>query len=131
MAQSLHSTAQSNAHSTVFPSLAEHFVLPRHFDLAAARVLLRQVKAIPVRQLPHTLHIDCSQAEAIDSGGLGALLLIGEYLGSERTLRLEGARGPVQDLLRIARIEERLARPDPSWPVPPSGHEQLAGAHQR
>lgn len=83
--------------------------LPDCFDFSAARELLRKIKAISKDKLPNTLRIDCRRTRYIDTAGLGCLLLLGEHLGVNRTLRIEGADAQVGALLAIARIEERLA----------------------
>lgn len=83
--------------------------LPDCFDFHAARELLRKIKSIAREQLPDTLRIDCRRTRHIDTAGLGSLLLVGEYLGVNRTIRIEGAHPQVGAMLAIARIEERLA----------------------
>lgn len=83
--------------------------LPDCFDFSAARELLRKIRAIPESQLPDTLRIDCRRTRHIDTAGLGSLLLVGEHLGVNRTMRIEGADAQVRAMLAIARIEERLA----------------------
>lgn len=86
--------------------------LPDCFDFSAARELLRKIKAIPKTDLPDVLRIDCRRTRHIDTAGLGCLLLLGEHLGVNRTMRIEGADAQVGAMLAIARIEERLAGTD-------------------
>lgn len=83
--------------------------LPDCFDFSAARELLRKIRAIPKDNLPDLLRIDCRRTRHIDTAGLGCLLLLGEHLGVNRTMRIEGADAQVGAMLAIARIEERLA----------------------
>lgn len=90
--------------------------LPDCFDFSAARELLRKIRAIPKDKLPDTLRIDCRRTRHIDTAGLGCLLLVGEHLGANRTMRIEGADAQVGALLAIARIEERLAGAGASQP---------------
>lgn len=85
------------------------YELPDCFDFHAARDFLRKIKSIPENQLPTTLRIDCHRTRYIDTAGLGCLLLIGEHLGVNRTIRIEGANAEILAMLAIARIEERLA----------------------
>lgn len=86
------------------------FELPDRFDFNAARQLIRKIKAIPKSDLPATLRIDCRQTRYIDTAGLGSLLVIGDYIGANRTIRIESPGAQVGAILAMARIEERLAR---------------------
>lgn len=87
---------------------ASRIELPDCFDFSAARELLREIKLIPRERLPEKLHIDCRRTRYIDTAGLGCLLLLGEHLGVNRTMQIEGANAQVSAMLAIARIEERL-----------------------
>lgn len=86
------------------------FELPDRFDFNAARQLIRKIKAIPKSDLPATLRIDCRQTRYIDTAGLGSLLVIGDYIGANRTIRIESPGAQVGAILAMARIEERLVR---------------------